>query len=467
VTPFDASGATPPPDSPTANPTPSLAHRLQMLSSNGHDWMDPVTQSSFATAQVSDQQMLATAAQAKTQMQNSWDGFAHFFDDPVLAKQPTTALAVRRYFDNTIGTWPVEQTSVQQTQAGLQAAGYGTDLSPSGTWDAEWNAALTQHAQDVAQQQLEGAKPGSVTSGDALSHLLHSIAPTGFLHGLVAFVKSIPGDVRDLVADVAALGGAAVGGHGYQVGAWVENLGRKNGDQVTSDEYKHMIGFARIVNDIGTVLMFTGIGGAGTAVARAAGEGVLGAGLRGALEGYGKAAKALVNPATYEKTAASLEAAQRGPGVVARLLFGGLGKGQLANAAVDGVDREVARLAAGNKFNAIVPKAYAHIPVLGQSAPLLGKLADADGFYYKLRTSVATPFYGRPIGQLAGAAYNQAMIQGGKAELLSGLQNLGSQPDNAQGISANMAPAERDRRDERRGAARHARLGQPRRRPCM
>src|SRR5678810_942156 len=116
--------------------------RVNALRSGGYSWV-PI-QSSLKTM------TSASIAQDK----NPKSGALHlFFDDPVLQKAPSAALALKQYISGAYGPWPVAQAHLGTVQTNLQIRGYGRDLPSDGTWSASWQNALSQYKEDSYNKQ--------------------------------------------------------------------------------------------------------------------------------------------------------------------------------------------------------------------------------------------------------------------------------------------------------------------------
>jgi hypothetical protein len=313
-----------------------LARRIQMLQDGGHTWMDPQTQVALAGSPMPDHSLTSAGDAIRGLLNNVQQSFSTVFDDPVLHKTPSTSMKVAQWVGDNVGYLPVEQTDVVNIQKAMQAKGFGTGLPTDGVWDAAQNQAYQDmwyaHVQDQQDNQGQIAPVHKVAHG-----FLSSLGLSHAIPALIGSIKSIPGDVRSLAADTAGgvrsqvqqlIGGinaASNPGHttgltetpqqaGARVAASVENIGNQ-GKQVTAqDILAHP--YARMINDIGTMLMFVPYGKVGTELARTLGTDVL--------KDTGRAAfRALPADVAY-----------RGPGVVAKSFvttgdeagFNGLGR---------------------------------------------------------------------------------------------------------------------------------------------
>lgn len=385
-----------------------LPSRLAMLHQQGHDYLDPGAQLALAQSDTSNSDLTSIANGIKNAVQNSYDGLTRFFTDPVLHQEPSASVALQRYVNSAIGPQPIAETDLVHIQGQLQKYGFGKDLPVTGSWDASWNAAYNQATQKHTQDQLNGNKPGSVTVGHALHGFLNYLLPTHAVNAVVGFAKSIPADVRDVLADNIGLGTSAVDfageltRHMTDPGQAFRNareagrntalnvnhalLGHQSKAELIHDTTGiHILGKA--FDDIGTVLLISGIG----SEVGAAGRGVSAA-VKGGLF-------------------ASTEQAVRGPGLIARNVFGGLTKEQLGKVAADGADMTVQR-------RVLLSKSFQNMPVLGRAAPLLGRLSDSDGLWYRARAVLDKPYdYGivRGAGQVVGQTQLASMKIGAVA----------------------------------------------------
>lgn len=418
-------------NSSTSAAPQALADRVDTLNAAGHAWMPSDMQTTLAAAPTSDNEMVQVADSIKSSLAKAWNGFSEATDDNVLHKQPTAALALTRMMNASLGPLPVAQPDLNVIQKNLQKQGFGADLSADGVWGADWNDAYNQYTEHVITRQLAGDQPGSVSTGSAGHSIWSDLLPSHAVNAIVGFAKSIPDDVRDLAAD--SLSSAVNLAHdplsvgkflnpltgiyaestaqdqssvAKRVGAAVQSIG---GSKVTPEQYEATHGDARLAQNIGLLLNLVPIAGQASKaadVARAAFD-----------EGVTK------------------EAAQRGPGVVAKSLFGG----QTTDQAAAGLERR-------GILNSNVVR---NIPLLGQVGPVVGKLADEDGLYYKARTLLAAP-YQRPAVRAAGDIGQRTMLTGAavragaQATQAVGLGNTETQ-DVTQGQALSTVDANLDR----------------------
>jgi hypothetical protein len=376
-----------------------VADRVDTLNQAGHNWMSADMQTTLAAAPTSDSEMVQIADSIKSTLANAWNGFSEATDDNVLHKQPTTGLALARLMNASLGPLPVAQSDLLTIQTNLQAQGFGAGLSTSGVWGADWNDAYNQYKNRLIQRQLAGDQPGSTSVGHAAHSLFSDLLPSHAINAIVGFAKSLPGDVRSLAADSVAQDlnytsnplhdlrtfGSMLNpitglyeestskdqsGLAKHAGASVESLGRQAGP-VSAAQYEHAHGVARLAQNVGLLLNLVPIAGQGSAAFDVA---------RGAFE-----------------EGVSKDAASRGPGVIAKSLFGG----QTTDQAATGAARR-------GVLNSNVIR---NIPLLGQTGPVVGRLADEDGLYYKARTLLAAP-YQRPIVRVAGDIGQRTMLTG-------------------------------------------------------
>jgi hypothetical protein len=440
---------------PTQNPeAASLADRISLLQQN-HQWMTPQVQTTLAASPTSNQELTQIADSLKQRTASTWDGISHFFDDPVLQKAPTASLALHQYISGAIGASPIAESHISTIQASLQKEGLGRDLDANAVWTPAWQQALQQHAQNLYNKQSSGDKPGSASAGGILHGLLHSLTPSGVASAIGGFIQSIPVDLQQLAGQTAglaswvpdAIGGVAgeaiSGGNNFgkalhdaresarQTDLTVENaLGRSayqqnvlgQGAYTAADERRDTTGLNIVtstVNNLGAVFLFSGLGKAGSAIYDAAGGG----------------AKDLF-------TRSSIDAATRGPGVVAKSLIRPVGTRVVAGAAGGGVIGGVTAAATGKDVGAgigagaivggltgaalggdrLPSRAFQNLPVLKNTGPVLGKLLDSDGLYYKARTLAASPYQYGAV-RLAGEALAAGQAFSLKAHAVGALEH--------------------------------------------
>src|SRR3954452_22155517 len=97
-----------------------LSGRLDMLA-QAHPWMEPQTALSLASSNQSNNDVLSMAEQFRSSLASARTGFTDLFADPVLNKTPTVHLAVKRYLNSTLGTWPIADEHLIEVQKRLQA----------------------------------------------------------------------------------------------------------------------------------------------------------------------------------------------------------------------------------------------------------------------------------------------------------------------------------------------------------
>jgi peptidoglycan hydrolase-like protein with peptidoglycan-binding domain len=349
-----------------------LARRIQLIHDSGHDWADPQTQVALAGSSMPDHALSSSLDAIRGLLNNAKQSYATVFDDPVLHKAPSTSMKVAQWFGDNVGYAPVEQPDVSNIQKQLAAKGFY-----SGPTDGVWNAESNQAWQDAwyAHVQDQQDNVGQIAPVHKVAHgFLSSLGLSHAIPALVGSVKSIPGGLRSLGADVA--GAAAELGSGLtnaagmhvtssgqattsgvdpnqtraRVTAAVENLGNQGKKVTAEDILAHP--YARVVNDIGTLLMFVPYGKVGTEVARTLGIDML------RNEAGDVAFRALPASAAY-----------RGPGVVSKAFV------------TTGDD-------AG--FN-LLGRSMENTPGLRQLYPAVRQTFDKDGWYYQTRRALAQP----------------------------------------------------------------------------
>lgn len=364
-----------------------VADRVDQLNQSGHGWMPADMQTTLATSQTSNSEMQSIADGIKQTLAAGWNGFTEAFHDPVLDKQPSGELALTRYLTSAVGPLPVAQVDLTGIQASLQKAGYGKDLPANGVWDAGWNAQYNQWATNLRNSQLAGNRPGSIGTAKAAHHWYDALMPSHALNAIGGFVESLPGEARDLVSNVV---GSAVNtvadpqswsfseskahqeaSPGAAAATAVQRLlGNSNAGKHVQQQIEHPL--ASTLQDVQTVLAIAPLARTGSAAARAA---------------TGEWAKGI-----------TADAAQRGPGVIAKTVFGG----QTAEQAAAGAARR----------GLLNSRVFQNVPLLQQVGPVVGRLADESGAYYRVRTLLAKP-YMFPAVRAAGEVGQRAFLTGG------------------------------------------------------
>lgn len=394
------------------------ADRMNMLAKQ--QWLDPQLQAAFATSRMSNAQLEQTLTYTKRALATAYNGYQQIFDDPVLQKQPSTALAVKRYITQAIGPIPVEEAQLTKIQQNLQKQGYGIGLQLDGAWSPEWNAEYKRWSGQVVKDQLAGKQSGGLTFGSAL-HALTSIMPVEVAHHVVGFAKAVPQELRNVAADAVGgfvahpLPGLHFKGAADTASGFIEGQ--------TPQQYRDTaltaqgnLKWGRTFDDVGTVFQI--------------------ASLTGAVKGLAEVG------AKEVATGISKEEAQRGPGVIvntlgkaigsatataARSAATGIAIGGVAGAAQAGIRGQspgqvLKQGLAGAGTGLGVSLAFEHIPTLANVGAWVGNLADADGLYYKGRTLLASP-YALPPVRIAGEALGQAGIEGAKVAALGAVSS--------------------------------------------
>lgn len=415
-----------------------LGDRLGRLNDE-HPWMEPQVAYSLAASPHSDNTILSMAESFRSSLASARTGFGDLHSDPVLQKAPTVHLAVKRYLNGTLGSWPIVDQHLTDVQRNLQRMGYGQDLPADGAWSQRWNSIWNEASQKEVGRQLAGDKTGSVSTAHAAHSFLSGALPKHAFNAVVGFVKSLPGDVRDVIADSVGVGafiGQGLGDaaqHPFAHGAQGRQLieGQREAGRSAALGVQHLLGnddltaeqvrqsttgkaiAGKLVADIGTVFLAHGALKAGTAVARAAGEALTRNGeltLGEALSGPGVVSN-LLRPGAREV---------RAPGVITRTVFG-------ARTAEE-IGRDAARSGLVNS------RAVQHIPILGRLGPVTGKLADADGVYYKTRTLLASP-YRVPALKVGGIAATQGVGLGIQTRSVAAVSSSLTGNDNKTALS--------------------------------
>lgn len=454
------------PNQPSTEDT--LASRIQSLQ-QAHPWMDPAATVTLAGSSTSNTEAHGIADSLKQQVASVWDGISHFFDDPVLHQTETPGLTLQRYITGTTGPWPVEDRSLTHIQSQLQAKGFGKDLPVTGKWDSGWQAALQEHALDEYNKQIGGNQPGAKSSTGLLHSILNSISPSGVADSIVGFVKSIPGDLRQLASDTAGTASEAWHGAGqivtspgdlFKRGGDVGQATREHraagqvavnnalGGDLTQQQAVAQAGsgadLANVINDAGTIFLFSGAGGAAKGIAgtvakeQAAGLTTRVATHEAAIRGQGVVAKSLLKPVvTRTATGAALgagigatEAGLRGQNITdaaaTGAVLGGLAGGVGGRSATvrESAPVRAAQAATDKALSRLLPdRFYDNLPIAANTGPIIGRLASNDGLYYTARTRLATPYQYGAV-RAAGTAFSQAQAFSLKAHAVAGLENI-------------------------------------------
>lgn len=425
----------------------SLGERVNALQ-GAHPWMDAPVVATLAASTTTPQAAVEQGNTMQDSLQTTWQSVAGAWDDPVLYNHDGADVALRAYLSNSMGPPPIAQADLNVTLKNLQAKGFGVGLTADGTWDAAKQQALHDYTQAAISDAYAGNRPLAQNAHHAAHSLLSSIMPGNLLHTVIGYAKALPRQVANLGADViggaAEIGGIATVGvgqalagngtegikqaqrFGAQVGTDVNTV--LGGKQMSAQEfYNRQTSAAQVVNDIGTIMTITP-GGVGEAAVSKFAAGAQGAARTGLVKGL-----------TDVGSEASLAAAQRGPGLIVRtlakptfsgralrgaVLGAGVGAGTaairgdsitqgaeygaLGGVALNGVLGSGLAKTLGEKYG---PNWVANHPLSARTAPLVGKLADADGLYYRARTMLAQP-YRVPLVRGLGNAYAETIPYG-------------------------------------------------------
>lgn len=358
-------------------------------------WADHQTVASVAQGTPNPAVAVHTVSQLGDVLAQSWDGFVQSYDDPVLQQQPSLQSAVAGFVHQTSGPPPIAGGTLLQVQGTLQSAGYGKTLSADGAWTQQWQQQLNAAENDEYQTQAAGKKPGSITTSSVIHSIGHLFTPSGIGDTFIGWAKNVrdlagdslataanvPTDVSDLFSGnlkqtgeglerltalpLGAVAEAAAGKQGLsntaaQLGADVQSVG---GPHVTANQYTQEQGTWRALSDALTVLSMTGLGGLGEKTIGEVGVDI---------------ARGRLDPAAPELA--------RGPQVIARTLFNADNSGKLI----------------GSRW-------LANAPVASRLAPVVGRVAGQDGWYYKLRT-LGAQVYKYPLARAAGTVYSKATV---------------------------------------------------------
>ena len=383
-----------PPNHPKAQkPLPlNYTERLSGLQ-QVHPWMPPQTMATVAALPATDQAVAQIAASLRKAYGTVDNAIKYVTDDPVLQKEPSLGLAVRAYLTNTTGPWPLADSDLVHVQKQLMKQGYGKGLPTDGVWNNGWNGALSQYAQDQNTKALGGDQPGSTPLGHVLGWM-NSLLPQQAATAVTAFVKSIPQSVQSDLHTLAGSVGGGLSNVAYQLepkqlfsmgvheqpklqqgqlASTLENAVTFTGPKTTPATSFPAEGVrsqtANVVQTAMDILATHGILKAGGAIASAAGE---------------NGAKLLTR-----------EEAERGPGTIAKSIL----------------NKDT-----GGKPTGILSRtATTNNPILKMTGPVVDQLASKDGFYFKARNLVASPYRYGPV-RTAGTAIGQLGIAGAKVQ---------------------------------------------------
>lgn len=381
-----------PTDQPAKTIPDNYLERLVGLH-QAHPWMPHQTAATLAAIPASDVTIAKMAAGLKTFFGNVDTAVKYVTDDPVLQKTPSLGLYLRSYLTNTLGPWPLADSDLVHLQKSLQGKGLAKGLPTNGVWTTGWNDAWTQYTDNVRLDELGGANTGSIPFGKFLSYL-NDILPRQAVSAVGAWATSIPGSlVTDFHTFAGSVGGAAWdASHPRTFAQSLAHGGELTGAnsqsfQSASARAENVVGagvtpqqsFAaqstrtQLVDTlqiVGDMLATHGLMRAGSEVAQAARE-TNWKGLNGA-------------------------AAERGPGTIAKTVFGR-----------KGVE------SGGERAPLLSPKAAASVPILRMTGPVADKIAGSEGYYYRARTLLAAP-YAVPGVKVAGTAVGQLGLAGVK-----------------------------------------------------
>lgn len=410
---------------------PRAAGRARLLAAQ-HAWLPPQTLWTLADSKMPDEQMLATATAMRKAMLVGFkkagiaadDGWKQLTDDPVLHKDQSIVLSLKRYMTGALGPWPILDEHVDHIQRNLKSLGYGDGLHPNGVWGPEWNQAYQDWKHAEVEKQLGGHAPGETPVGTAL-RMLSALTPTHVGNTLVGFAKAMPHAFRQVLADTAdaALGSAAgvlgnarpgdvVGG--FVMGQTPEQYAsgvqggtvtgyRSGGYQYAPGEGPHVAHIAgRFLDDVGTMLLTHDAFKLGAATSRAIGEGAARRGVAALSEAEAANAAGVITN--------SLE-----PRFTGRL-------GAFASESV-GTAAERTPQFLGNtarKFGDTL--ARTNVPVIGRTGAWVAETADKGSWYYKARTLAASA-YRIPAVAVAGETAGAASLYGAKMRAEAALAN--------------------------------------------
>lgn len=429
--------------------------RAQLIVKNGGRWVPAQTLITLASSKTSDAQLLQMVEAMRKSLVQGFhqagikadDGFKQFADDPVLHKDASLALGIKRYITNAVGPWPIKDSDLVHIQKRLQAQGFGKGLAPDGAWSPDWDNSYRQWTSKLYDAQLSGKKNGSTSFGDALKHL-GAVLPKEALNAMWGFTKSLPHAARQALADVVATGSSVAGpragataggfvmgqnpnefeskmqgveGH-YEGNKWMPGPdpskgfmgispdnpdGQVGGYNGPRTKPMHVVG--RAADDIGTILIAHDIFKLGANVSKAVGEGVLKRGVVTDLA-EGEAARA------GGLAAGANGAEQIDRSAVGRVL-------DRVNAGNIGTPAErtpgaIANLIGRSGDSLAASRLGENIPGAKGVGAWLGRAADSGNLYYRSRTLLASA-YRYPLVNAAGTAVSDLGITGAKARAIA------------------------------------------------
>jgi len=188
---------------PFEDQLPDLFTQNSQRLANTHGWMTPL--SAFAIAQSAsspDDAEQTAGALRSAHVKNSPDPLGGFFDDGRLYDKPPAKLKFARYLRGTSGPLPVASQNIRDTQALLNTKGFG-NMPVTGVWSSEWQGAMYEYNQHQMEKHMASGGGKGFSVNKALDWLTGTM-PAGALDAAIGFVKGLPEDLRNVVADLAA-----------------------------------------------------------------------------------------------------------------------------------------------------------------------------------------------------------------------------------------------------------------------
>lgn len=228
---------------------PDLFTQNSQRLANTHGWMSPL--SAFAIAQSAsspdDAEQIAGALRS-AHVKNSPDPLGGFFDDGRLYDKPPAKLKFARYLRGTSGPLPVASQNIRDTQALLNKKGFG-NMPVTGVWSSEWQGAMYEYNQHQMEKHMASGGGKGFSVNKALDWLTGTM-PAGALDAAIGFVKGIPEDLRNVVADLAA--GVENVGYDAFVGSYNQLVNGQSQKEMTQYGNQIMMGHtAAIKNFLG------------------------------------------------------------------------------------------------------------------------------------------------------------------------------------------------------------------------
>jgi hypothetical protein len=179
-----------------------LNMRLNDLQDNGHGDLDPAVQTQLAINGGSQKNMLNTAAIIKNVNKNVNKTTPTAWADPAHNKPVSNIQKAMEVIRTGHAPLPGNSADVQKFQEGLQAKGYGKDLTV-GVWNPEWQTVIGHYRMDA----MKRPGVGNVDSKKFWKTILEEVMPSKWASDISHFVHSLPDSARQVLTDVATEAG--------------------------------------------------------------------------------------------------------------------------------------------------------------------------------------------------------------------------------------------------------------------